>query len=440
MPYTPLFIPIPCAALAPSLLSSTGGKNGAASQRQMSAFHALALCRAGCEINLALTAHTRELHSAIQEKYKYQVDEILTWENLPKYVTRDLFSHEDVNQKKKYGQDGAKMWRKWIDVKRSINNRDNVVVKKVIAGQPGSAIPSGGVMNAKSKFWTELTDGLYAAEKTIGKIGDQGLGGSASKAATAEGDHGDDRDSHDSTEEGGCEDEGAGDCAATAESMKRGAHSVQARDGQGKGVKKARRSMESLAAPEGYIPQYLGVIANIGVLSSHPQEPLDYAIKEATDESTSVNRDDLRKAAADSKRSSVPKKAGAGSAASAAEVKAHALSDFAASKAKDVLETRYSNDLLAWQLEVTARKEKLVELEQVVKMAKEDLKEIKDDDDDDFESEEEHDAAIKKAKDVLKGYRKALMEHLSTPKPLPPTRAHAPAPSPAPSPADPRSP
>ena len=122
------------------------------------------------------------------------------------------------------------------------------MVKKVIAGQPGSAIPSGGVMNAKSKFWTELTDGLYAAEKTIGKIGDQGLGGSASKAATAEGDHGDDRDSHDSTEEGGCEDEGGGDCAATAESMKRGAHSVQARDGQGKNVKKARRSMESLAA------------------------------------------------------------------------------------------------------------------------------------------------------------------------------------------------
>ena len=78
----------------------------------MSAFHALALCRAGCEINLALTAHTRELHSAIQEKYKSQVDEILKWDNLPEYVTSALFSHEDVNQKKKYGQDGAKMWRK----------------------------------------------------------------------------------------------------------------------------------------------------------------------------------------------------------------------------------------------------------------------------------------------------------------------------------------
>ena len=76
----------------------------------MSAFQALALCRAGCEINLALTAHTRELHSAIQEKYKSQVDEILKWDNLPEYVTSALFSHEDVNQKKKYGQDGAKMW------------------------------------------------------------------------------------------------------------------------------------------------------------------------------------------------------------------------------------------------------------------------------------------------------------------------------------------
>ena len=82
---------------------------------------------------MALTAHTRELHSAIQEKYKSQVDEILKWDNLPEYVTSALFSHEDVNQKKKYGQDGAKMWRKWIDVRRSINNRDNVVILRSLS-------------------------------------------------------------------------------------------------------------------------------------------------------------------------------------------------------------------------------------------------------------------------------------------------------------------
>ena len=71
-------------------------------------------------------------------------------------------------------------------------------------------------------------------------------------------------------------------------------------------------------------------------------------------------------------------------------------------------------------------------------MAKKDLEAIKEDDD--FESDEKNDAAIKKAKGVLKGYRDALMEHMCTLKPLPPTRAPAPAPSPAPSPAAPRSP
>mmetsp|Transcript_18145 Transcript_18145/g.37908 ORF Transcript_18145/g.37908 Transcript_18145/m.37908 type:complete len:248 (-) Transcript_18145:484-1227(-) len=63
---------------------------------------------------------------------------------LPEYVTKKMMLTSDVARKMcSTPKAGPTMWKKWLKVRREIQDRDNHVIKKAIARMPGRILPSG---------------------------------------------------------------------------------------------------------------------------------------------------------------------------------------------------------------------------------------------------------------------------------------------------------
>ena len=149
---------------------------------------ALACCWAGVQVHTSGQGAGSVIHERIRVKFNEAVNLILKWENLPAYVTLEMFNSTDIEFKKPRlasPEANEQLWNKWLEIKKVITNRENPAIYRVqrMMRSTGDAVGSGKGMEA----WVEaLTGALYRAQLTEPAVVDPGLGGSAAKAASAE--------------------------------------------------------------------------------------------------------------------------------------------------------------------------------------------------------------------------------------------------------------
>ena len=352
----------------------------------------------------------------MREKYDEVAHSIMSWEGIPAFWMITLFTCSDV-EGKKLREDDECLWRLYKDNKAECQNVYNLAVSRTAAQMQHEKVPSGKGM----EFWfREIIYQCWCAEQAEPGPVDTSLGGSASKAAAPK-DGGDAETRDDSEMTGdGDDDKLAGDAGDGADDKTNKRKAANRSSSAAKKSKKGKTATEGAGereAPEGYFPKQLLSIAHLGVLSKEPHAQLNWPTAGDTDEEggkeKAPSRAALRAAAATTaaaKRASLGgSKSGGGGGGGGGDGGTHGF------------QVQSFIDGQRWGNELIARNSKSAELEQLVKMAKED----------DFESDEKHDAAIKEAKAVLSAHRNALREHLRTSQPMP-ARAPAPAPSPEP--------
>ena len=177
-----------------SLLFTTLGKlatkkeKARCSKAQQLWWVALACCWAGVQVHTSGQGAGSVIHERIRVKFNEAVNLILKWENLPAYVTLEMFNSTDIEFKKPRldsPEANEQLWNKWLEIKKVITNRENPAIYRVqrMMRSTGDAVGSGKGMEA----WVEaLTGALFRAQLTEPAVVDPGLGGSAAKAASAE--------------------------------------------------------------------------------------------------------------------------------------------------------------------------------------------------------------------------------------------------------------
>jgi len=350
-----------------SAFALADNKNRSASARQQQTFKNICLSAAGCEVSLGLTRDKKSLARDVAAAYIRHVRVFLSEfkDDLPSYVTENFLLCTDIKMLLPRGDDQEacnKVWRDFLTLRREITNRDNPTVLKVVKSQGGNGIPSGGVMNSDSKFWKELVGKLQDAEKRAPNVEVVDEGGSAFKAAD-KGDVGTEVPDVSGTHEPETTErprksprfsprsEAAVETPPTSSTKQLFAVSSSSSASSSSTCQKKVRPF----------PKNLGAILYRGVLAaSGAAPPLDYAIKEAGDPGPEKgpNRDALKEMAAQLKRAD---KKGGGSLPTP-DPKAVSFQQFSNSKADEVVETKYFNDMTARTMMRTQLEKKVARL------------------------------------------------------------------------------
>jgi hypothetical protein len=381
------------------------------------------------------------LHMLMRQKYDEVTRTIMSWEGIPAFWTMTLFTCTDLKGDKPR-EDDESLWRAYKRNKADITNVLNLAVSRAAAQMQSKKVPSGKGM----EFWFhEILYQCWQAElnKEPDPV-DTSLGGSASKAAAFEdgeddenaaaSEEGDDDENAAASEEGDdAETRDASEMTGDGDGEKLEGDAVDEADDKTNKRKAASRSSRAATenkkgkaatevagerkAPEGYFPKHLPSMVYLGVLSKQPHPQLGWpaAVEQdgEGDKDKAPSREALRAAAttASAKRESLGGVGGSKSGGGGGRKSV----DGSGYGGKHEIQVKSFIDGQRWGNELTAWNSKSAALNQLVKMAKEDLDDIKDDDD--FDSNEERVEAIKKAKAALSGHRNALREHLRTPQP-----------------------
>jgi len=355
----------------------------------MMTLRTLVVCKAGCEIHTAAGKVHGDLKvNSLRAAFDRHARELVKSGDLPDWVEMKHFQCIDVALKKPREdteEANEKLWTYWMEAKRDISNRDNLVVKKVLSDF-GGTLPSGKGLG--DSFWPALRAGLHAVRNK--KITPMGVGGSSAKAAASQAAEEPERE-----EEAGSGESGE---QAHGETVVEGGGEDEATDGgaplqspKGKGKEKEETSQATRSSPsrsckkesaaeeipKSYFPQCLLAMIDSGVLSHTPQAALDYAIRRESTGSSNLpnvplNRNEMDKLGSLQKKARGEPSIQTGSTSSADSEKALQLVRFVNTKELEAKQTTYNQHMLKRKTRIDEAKGEITLLSDELREEKED--------------------------------------------------------------------